>query len=497
MPPDPSPRLLDPSAPLRGTRDVRSALVMGAGPGGLAAALHLARSGVRVSVLEAAPFVGGLARTVARDGYRFDLGGHRWFTKNEGLNAWFRDLMGDEIVLVSRVSRIYFGGKFFAYPISVGNVLSNAGLWRCVEAGLSYAAAQARYGLLRKRVVSMEDAFVMQFGRVLYEMFFRHYSEKVWGRPCSEMSSDWVAQRTKGLSMLATVREALLRPREKVVSLIDEFMYPRLGYARISERMAEEVAARGGTVRLSRPVVRVSHAGGRVVSVRARDRDGREEEHAADAFVSSIPLSLLVEIVDPPAPAGVLAAARSLTFRDLVTVNLMLDRERVTGDTWLYVHDDEIPFARIHEPKNWSAEMAPPGKTSLVLEVFCTAGDERWRAPDEEIVAACVDALAHRLGFIRERDVIGAFTVRARQAYPVYALGYAEPLALIKEYLRSFENLEMIGRGGTFRYNNADHSIETGLLAAQNLLGADLDVDSVNADQEYLEEKRIRTGRGA
>ncbi len=473
---------------------IRSVVVMGAGPGGLAAAVHLARHDVKTTVLEAAPFVGGLARTIVRDGYRFDLGGHRWFTKNEDLNRWFRDLMKDELIMVPRISRIYFGGKFFLYPIAIMNVLANAGIFRCISASFSFLAAQIRYGIFNKPVVTMKDAFEMQFGAILYEMFFQHYSEKVWGRPCSEMSCDWVTQRTKGLSMLATLKDALLRPKEKVVSLIDEFMYPRLGYARISERMAEEVVSKGGAVHLERPVVRITHDGRRVTSVVTRDAGGVEEAHVADAFVSSIPLTLLTQIMDPPAPPDVIESARSLVFRDVITVNLMLDREQVTNDTWLYIHDAEIPFARIHEPKNWSLAMVPPGKTSLVIEVFCTYGDATWQKPDAEIVGMCVRALVDKLGFIEEREVLGSFAIRARQAYPVYALGYAEPLRALKDYVRGFENLEIIGRGGTFRYNNADHSIETGLLAGQNLLGARHDIDLVNAAEEYLEEKRVRKG---
>jgi protoporphyrinogen oxidase len=475
-------------------RKIESVVVMGAGPGGLAAAVHLARHGVRATVLEAAPFVGGLARTIERDGFRFDLGGHRWFTKNEELNDWFRDLMKGELIMVPRISRIYFKGKFFLYPVSVKNVLANAGIFRCIAASFSFVAAQIRYGLFKKPIVSMQDAFEMQFGAVLYDMFFRRYSEKVWGRPCSEMSSDWVTQRTKGLSMLATVKEALLKPKEKVVSLIDEFMYPRYGYARISERMAEEVAAKNGAVHLGQRVVKIAHDGRRILTVSAQDGEGTVRVYAADAVVSSIPLTLLTQIMDPPAPQAVIDSARSLTFRDIITVNLMLAREQVTNDTWLYIHDDEIPFARIHEPKNWSVDMVRPGTTSLVLECFCSYGDATWQKTDEEICAICIDALVEKLRFIERRDVIGAFAVRARQAYPVYALGYAGPLKALKDYVRSFDNLEIIGRGGTFRYNNADHSIETGLLASQNLLGAEHDIDRVNAEDEYLEEKRVRTG---
>jgi len=469
-------------------------LVMGAGPGGLAAGHKLAENGVRVSVVEAAPYVGGLSRTIQQDGFRFDLGGHRWFTKNEDLNDWFRALMKDELILVPRISRIYFNGRFFLYPVKISNVLKNAGIFQCIAAVFSYGMAQLRYGVFKKPVVTMQEAFEMQFGHVLYEMFFRRYSEKVWGRPCSDMSADWVSQRTKGVSIVSAVREALLKPKEKLVSLIDEFMYPRWGYMRISERMAEDIETWGGAVHLQERVVKISHAGGRITSVTTRNAAGRETAHTADAVVSSIPLTLLAQIMDPPAPAAVVESARSLRFRDIITVNLMLERKQVTNDTWLYIHDESIPFGRLHEPKNWSPDMVPDaGKTSLVLEFFCTEGDAIWSKSDEELCQIAVDVLSERLKFFAKSEVIGAFAIRAKQAYPIYTLGYAEPLAAIKEYVRSFENLEIIGRGGTFRYNNADHSIETGLLAALNLLGGEHDIDRVNADAEYHEEKRVRT----
>jgi protoporphyrinogen oxidase len=481
------------------SRDARTrpstVLVMGAGPGGLAAGHKLAENGVRSIVVEAAPFVGGLSRTIQRDGFRFDLGGHRWFTKNEDLNDWFRALMKDELILVPRISRIYFNGKFFLYPISIKNVLANAGIPQCIAAVFSYGAAQLRYGVFKKPVTTMQEAFEMQFGHVLYEMFFRRYSEKVWGRPCSEMSADWVSQRTKGVSIVSALREALLKPKEKLVSLVDEFMYPRWGYMRISERMAEDIVSWGGAVHLQQRVVKISHTNGHVKSVTTRDVAGRESVHAADAFVSSIPLTLLVQIMDPPAPQAVVDSARSLKFRDIITVNLMLERPQVTNDTWLYIHDETIPFGRLHEPKNWSPDMVPDtGKTSLVLEFFCTEGDAIWSRSDEELCQVAIDVLADRLRFFDKREVIGGFAVRAKQAYPIYTLGYSEPLAALKDYVRSFTNLEIIGRGGTFRYNNADHSIETGLLSALNLLGGQHDIDLVNADAEYHEEKRVRTG---
>lgn len=465
-------------------------MILGAGPGGLAAGHHLSSSGIRPVVLEKLNYLAGLCHTQVRDGFRFDIGGHRWFTRNDELNRWFLKLMEGELVRVNRISRIYFDGKYYHYPIGISNVLRNTGITTSIRAVMSYAAAAIRSFRDNSEPVNMEDAYVRQFGRKLYEMFFQQYSEKVWGRACTEVSADWVQQRTKGLSVLSTLRDAMVGSRAKVESLVEEFWYPRLGYSRICERMAEEIQAAGGQVLLNSTVLSVAHDGSAVRGVNYRAHDGRECFLAAEAVVSSIPLTVLARILEPAAPADVVEAAGKLKFRDLITVNVMLDRPQVTTDTWLYIHDRSIPFARLHEPKNWSPQMAPPGKTSLVAEIFCSIGDETWSKSDEELCDLTVHHLAESLKFIRKDEVIGAFAFRAPQAYPVYGLDYQQHLEKIKHYVAGIRNLQIIGRGGTFRYNNSDHSIEMGLLAAKNLLGERHRIDSVNEEQEYLEEKR-------
>jgi len=465
---------------------------MGAGPGGLAAGYWLSKYGVPVTVLERADVVGGLARTLERDGFRFDIGGHRWFSKVEEVNDFYKEVIADETIWVKRVSRIYFDGKYIDYPLEVGNALAVIGPLRATRAMLDYARSALDRRRNQRPLVSMEDAYIDQYGRTLYRLFFERYSEKVWGRPCAQMSGDWVSQRTKGMSLLTAVKDALIPSQGKVQSLIESFMYPRYGYGRLSERMAEGIQAAGNEVRLGHGVTKIRRQGQHITGVVTGGDNGFEEVVEGAHFVSSIPLTVLCKIMEPAAPAEVLAAADALTFRNVITVNLMLDREQVTPDTWLYVHDRNILFGRLHEPKNWSVDMVPDqSKTSIVAEYFCSFGDEIWNMSDDELVEQTVKHLVDDLGFIERNEVLGGFAVRAPRAYPSYTLGYERPLQTLKEFVGSFDNLQIIGRYGTFRYNNADHSVETGLLAAKNILGEQHDIEQVNAAKEYHEIKRL------
>jgi protoporphyrinogen oxidase len=478
---------------LRGRRP--QTVIMGAGPGGLCAAYVLTKAGMPAVVLEKAPFVGGLARTIRTSTdvgeFKFDIGGHRWFTKNDELNDIFREVIGGELRWVDRVSRIYFDGRYVDYPLKLTNALAAIGPAAAARAMVDYLRTRIDQRLSPRPVASMEDAYIDQFGPTLYRLFFQRYSEKVWGRPCSEMSGDWVAQRSKGMSLLTAVKDAIIPSNGTVVSLIDKFMYPRNGFGRLSEKMTEAVEAGGNAVRLKAGVERVHRAGDRVAAITVGTANGPERIEG-DEFVSSIPLTVLVQIMDPPAPPEVIAAAQSLTFRNIITVNVMLRRRQVTPDTWLYVHDRKILFGRLHEPKNWSPAMVPDNAyTSIVAEYFCSFGDAIWQADDAALVDRTVHHLSDDLHFIDRSEVLGGFCVRAPRAYPSYVLGYDAPLAIVKRFVSSFENLQIIGRYGTFRYNNTDHSIETGLLAAKNILGERHDLDLVNADQEYHELKRV------
>jgi protoporphyrinogen oxidase len=471
----------------------RHVIVLGAGPGGLACAHKLTEYGYRVTVLEKEGYVGGLSRTLVRDGWRFDFGGHRWFTRNKALHDWFLRLMDGQLVEVERISRILFDGRYFDYPISIKNVLRTAGLWTSFLCVLDYGLNTISMALRPRAMRSMEDAFVAQFGRRLFDMFFRRYSEKVWGRPCSEMSADWVSQRSKGLSIWTAISNALLKPRDKKAkTLIETFVYPRHGYQEIPETMRRVCEAAGNRVLLDCFVRKVDVRDPARVVV-SYDRGGRSEQVEGDYVVSTVPLtSLLAFALDPKPPAEVIAAAQSLEFRSVITVNLMLDVPQMTKDTWIYCHDQGLGFARLHEPRNWSPDMAPPGKSSVVLEYFCTKGDEVWSKSEREMVEWGTRDVC-RLGFVTPAQVIGGFTERAGNAYPVYSIGYLDKLRLMRGHIEGLDRVAIVGRGGTFRYNNADHSIEMGLLVGQVIKG-EVDknaVMGVNADLEYGEQNLV------
>ena len=464
-------------------------IILGAGPAGLATGHEITANGGSTTVLERNSFVGGLCRTVQADGYRFDLGGHRWFTKNEALNDWFRRLMEGELVMVDRISRIYYDGKYFFYPIRFSDLFRKTGPLTILHAGVAFLWAVFRQAVFSRPVENMQQAYCAQFGKKLYEMFFRQYTEKVWGRSCEDLSADWVSQRSKGLSIWSVIREALVGNKDQLTSLIDEFMYPQYGYVRVPERMAEDIREWGGNILLDTTVTRIIYHGPNDLEVFYR-RDDEVHSIRGTDVVSTIPLGVLARILEPACDAQVEAAARGLEFRDLITVNLMLHCRQISKDTWLYIQDSDILFGRMHEPKNWSSDMVPDDDhTSLVLECFCTHGDATWNLSDAEIQQRCVRDLVDKLKFIKEEDVEGATIIRTRETYPIYDMEYAKKIAVIHEFLEPLKGVHIVGRGGTFRYNNSDHSIEMGLLLGQKLLGHDIDHMAVNTESNYQEIK--------
>lgn len=476
------------------TANTGSTIVMGAGPAGLCSAYVLSKAGAPVTVVESAPFVGGLARTIHRDTeygeFKFDIGGHRWFTKNDDLNDLFKEVVADELLWVNRTSRIFFDGKWADYPLKFKSALTSVGPVTAVRAVADYGVSTLKRTIGDPPMETMEDRYIDQYGKTLYGLFFKNYSEKVWGVGCDKLSGDWVAQRTKGMSLMTAIKDAVIPSKGNVVSLIDEFMYPRNGFGRFSERMADAIKATGNEILLKHPVRRIVREGNHIKGIEVQTEQGVELLEA-DNFISSIPMTVLCKIMDPPAPDDVLKAADSLTFRDIITVNLMFRKKQISPDTWVYVHDKNILFGRFHEPKNWSPAMVPGEEyTSLVVEYFVNKGDNIWNMSDEQLVNLTVKYFIEDLKFVKPDEVIGGFTLRATKAYPVYDMGYEEPLRKMKTFINSLENLQFIGRGGSFRYNNTDHSVETGMLAARNILGEHHDLDAVNTEEEYHEIKR-------
>jgi len=473
------------------TRNITDVAVVGAGPAGLSAAFVLSENQKNTVVLEMSNQVGGISRTIERNGFRFDIGGHRFFTKDEEIDQFFKDILGEEAIWVNRSSKIFYLNKYFDYPLKPANALLGMGLVTTAKCLGDYAYVKVRNIFKKPRIVSLQDWVSNEFGDQLFKLFFKNYTEKVWGIDCNRIEAEWAAQRIKGLSLRVAIKDALFpQKNRKVATLIDKFLYPRLGIGRISERLAEDVEKHGNEVRLRSRVAVVNHDGSHITSLDVESEDGPYTLEV-ESLCSSMPLTELVTCMRPEAPPDVIEAVNRLRYRDLVTVNLMIDKPQVTDQTWIYIHEPTIRLGRIHEPRNWSPAMAPDGKSSIVAEYFCFEGDEIWNMEDQDLIELTVRDLDSRLGFLKKEDLIDAFVVRVPKAYPTYELGYKEPLKKIMDYVAGFDNLEIIGRYGTYKYNNMDHSMKTGILAARNILGESHDVLDVNAEKEYHEEKML------
>ncbi|HEX6204338.1 MAG TPA: NAD(P)/FAD-dependent oxidoreductase [Solirubrobacterales bacterium] len=454
--------------------------VLGAGPAGLTAAYRLVQRRVPVVVFEAGEQVGGLARTETRDGYRFDLGGHRFFTKSEEVAELWGDLLGGELLVRPRLSRIYWRGRLIEYPLRPADVFAKVGPVELVRSLGSYARARLRPARAEE---SYEDWVSARFGRRLFELFFKTYTEKVWGVETGELRAEWAAQRIADLSIWSALRAALPGGGETPKSLIEEFSYPRLGPGQMWEEMARRVERGGGEIRLGAPVEGLEHEAGRVTAVRA----GGERVKVA-AAISSIPLRTTAGVAEPAPPREVTVAAAGLRYRDFLTVALQIDGEPPFPDNWVYVHDPAAKVGRIQNFRAWSPWMTPdPRRSCLGLEYFCFEGDELWCASDEELVELGRHEVA-ALGLVEADRVAGGHVIRVPKAYPIYDAEYAGRVERIRGWLEGFSNLQQIGRNGLHRYNNSDHSMLTAMRAVENLCdGAGHDVWAVNADGVYHE----------
>jgi protoporphyrinogen oxidase len=463
-------------------------VVIGAGPAGLTAAYQLAKAGhgPDTVVLEAESVVGGISQTAERDGWRFDIGGHRFFTKVGAVERLWFEILGEEnFLLRPRLSRIYYRGKLFDYPLRAMNALKGLGLIEAVRCVLSYFWARVNPP---KNQAKFEGWVASRFGRRLYGIFFKTYTEKVWGVPADEIEADWAAQRIKNLSLVRAVIDSILPKRNKkdVTSLIEEFNYPKYGPGMMWERARELVEAEGTKVLMETPVRTVHHEGGRAVAVSAGSGGGRYE---ADAVVSSMPLSLLVKSMDPPAPAEVLAAAEGLSYRDFLTVALVVPEESGFPDNWIYIHDPGVEVGRIQNFGSWSPYLVKEGRTCLGLEYFCFEGDRLWTMPDDELVAQGTQEL-ERLGLVKPGSVEAGYVVRMPKAYPMYDSTYKKNVETMRRWLEKVApNVHPVGRNGMHKYNNQDHSMLTAMLAVENILdGTNHDVWTVNVEADYHEE---------
>jgi protoporphyrinogen oxidase len=465
-------------------------VVVGAGPAGLTAACGAREAGMDVTVLEKDPeYVGGISRTVKKGGFRFDIGGHRFFSKSDEVTRWWKRRLPNDFIQVRRMSRIYYRGKYFDYPLKAWNALSGLGLFTSISCLASYGWARL---FPRRPETSFEDWVTNRFGRRLFSIFFKTYTEKVWGMPTSQLSADWAAQRIKGLSLSKAIINAFgggqPKSGETIKTLIDTFDYPRLGPGQMWEQAAADLQAQGGRLVMGRRVTRILRHGDRVTAVETAGGDGGRSLVQGDQFIVSMPLRETVLAFDPPLPEPVQAAARALSYRDFIAVALVVEGENPFPDNWIYIHEPGVKLGRVQNFKNWSEAMiGRPGTTCLGLEYFCFEGDGLWTMADADLVELGKRELA-QLGLCSPDRVTEGSVVRVEKAYPVYGPGYQAHLDTIRAALGTLKNLQVVGRNGMHKYNNQDHSMMTALLAVRNLGGQHFDLWKVNTDAEYHEE---------
>ena len=473
----------------------KSVIVIGAGPAGLTAAYLLAKHGVPVSVIEADPvYVGGLSRTIKYKGFYFDIGGHRFFSKSEAVENLWTELLPNDLLERPRSSRIYYRGKFFSYPLKGTEALMKLGVVESVLCFASYLRAKI---FPVKEPGNFEDWVSNQFGKRLFRIFFKTYTEKVWGMDCKEISADWAAQRIKGLSLGTAIIQALKpkrRPknREQIVkTLIDSFRYPRKGPGMMWEAAAKRVEELGGSILMGRKVVGVAYdSNRRKYQVVYQDAQSQREYLEAEHVISSAPLRALINGLSPKPTDAALQAADSLKYRDFLTVALILEDRNLFNDNWIYIHDPAVKVGRIQNFKSWSPEMIPDQALCCYgLEYFCFEGDGLWNSSDEELIELAKSELEN-IGLAASSDVLDGCVVRQRKAYPVYDDEYTRHVDTIREEIdQRYPNLHVVGRNGMHKYNNQDHAMMTAMLTVENILADKqlFDVWQVNQDAEYHE----------
>ena len=445
-----------------------SSVVLGGGLAGLSAGFTLAKSDMPVTVLESDSEVGGLSKTVRHGEFSFDLGGHRFHTKNPEIDGFVKDVLYGDYLTVPRKSKIFLQNRFFDYPLKPSNALMGLGVPTTVKAIFDYSKEKLKNLVETPNHISLEDWVVNNFGRTLFNIYFKEYSEKVWGIECNRISEEWVSKRIDGLSLGVAIKNAFFKfSGREVTSLIDSFIYPPEGIGQLSNNLKVEIE-KENTVLTNTRAFRINHKDFTIKNVIAKNCDQLYDVNGSK-FITSIPLPNLVKMLNPAPPDHIFKAASSLRYRDLVVVTIMLDKEKVTDLTWMYLPGQDLSLGRLHEPKNWSPRMAPEDKTHIVAEYFCFQGDKIWNSSNEELTSLTVKQL-ERLGLINESEVIDSCVFRAPKAYPLFEIGYSEHYSSILKYLDNFKNLHIVGRTGMFKYYNMDRAIESGLKVADNII---------------------------
>ncbi len=461
--------------------------IIGAGPAGLGCAYELVKAGQSCFVIDKQDVAGGLCRTVNFHGYLFDIGGHRFLSKSKEINQLWHEVIGEDFLAVERLSRIRYRKRYFNYPLSLFNTVWNLGP---LESAICFAS-YCRANVLRVEDDSTFEGWVVnRFGRRLFEIFFKTYTEKIWAVAPKDISADWAKQRIRGLSLRVAIQKAIFGSRKNTPkTLSDRFLYPKSGVGEFYQRLKDLAALDGAQFIFRENVTRIRHDNYRISALIRRDCQAKvETEMPVEYLFSSMPLPLLVQALEPLPPENVLAASRNLCFRSFLVVNIILEKENIFPDQWLYVHSPEVRLGRIQNYKNWSAAMvADQKKTSLGLEYFCDENDSLWNMNDVDLIDYALSEL-EKIGITSRRYLISGFVLRCPNAYPVYSLDYKDNVNIIRDYLNKFSNLQTIGRSGLFHYDNSDHAILTGIYAARNLLKkASYDVWEVNTGEEYLE----------
>ena len=461
-------------------------VIIGAGPAGLTAAYELADSNKKVLLLEKKTQVGGLAETKVFGEYRYDIGPHRFFTKNKEVYELFLKILGKDAVEVNRKTRILFKNSYFDYPLTPINALFGLGVFESIITGISYISARIKSYLNVSKINNFEDWVVDRFGRKLFNNFFKNYTEKVWGIDCKEIGSDWAAQRIKGLSLSTAIKFALFpNSKKRPKTLVDKFYYPRLGAGMLWEKFEAYIVSKNIEIYKEKTVTSVKKSN-EAFSLTFNDLNGNKTTVDTKNIFFSNPLLEFIDIFDADIPESVINSAKSLNYRNHISVHITIDK-KLFDDNWIYIHSPNLEMARIADFTNFSKDMSKEGTYPLTLEYFCFEEDKIWKQNNQDIIEFALKELKQI--FDDDFSLIHSDVTRNAKAYPVIRTGYQEHIDTIKHWLRSLENITAIGRSGMFKYNNQDHAMATGMYAARTLLGkGEFDPWEVNVDGEYHEE---------